>query len=93
MQVWFETESRVRFKVWDESDASRWEVPGVVQTAEPTAKPESMKYRVEVNEAPFGIAVVRRSDGEVVFNSTPPAGGQGFSGKGCGCESVQSGSV
>jgi len=81
VQVVFETKQRLRVKISNPLEA-RWEVP---ESLLPLAPGDSSLMRVEdafysfsYTSFPFGFAVTRVDDGEVVFNSTAPAGPDGF---------------
>eukprot|EP01114_Cavostelium_apophysatum_P008877 TRINITY_DN2179_c0_g1_i4.p2 TRINITY_DN2179_c0_g1~~TRINITY_DN2179_c0_g1_i4.p2 ORF type:complete len:897 (-),score=121.06 TRINITY_DN2179_c0_g1_i4:67-2757(-) len=69
IEVSMETEQRLHVKISDPNNA-RWEVPFVVQTNSST-KAANTDYSFTYTANPFGFAVTRISNGEVLFNSTP----------------------
>ncbi|KAJ5079836.1 alpha-glucosidase [Anaeramoeba ignava] len=70
LNVEYQTETRVRIKIYDPNNA-RWEVPDVIQNST-NPIPTKMEYKVEYTTNPFGIAVIRELNNEVLFNTTPP---------------------
>ncbi|KAK7508001.1 hypothetical protein BaRGS_00000966 [Batillaria attramentaria] len=66
VDVTFETESRLRFKIFDPKN-QRYEVPlNLTKTGTPVANPD---YNVTLQSNPFGILVTRKSNGAVLFDS------------------------
>eukprot|EP01028_Stygiella_incarcerata_P012292 TRINITY_DN747_c0_g1_i3.p1 TRINITY_DN747_c0_g1~~TRINITY_DN747_c0_g1_i3.p1 ORF type:complete len:655 (+),score=82.08 TRINITY_DN747_c0_g1_i3:113-2077(+) len=63
------TKNIVRVRLFSERN-DRWEVPDVVQIADPASKPSTTNYEVSMTHYPFGFSIVRVSDRVVVFNST-----------------------
>eukprot|EP01137_Pigoraptor_chileana_P037623 Opistho-2@34981 len=76
--VEYQTSKRIHVKITDPSSA-RWEVPGIVISQAPTARAADAEYDFQYTSYPFGFAIVRRSNGEALFNSTPTAS-QSFNG-------------
>ena len=73
LNVWLETNERVRIFILDPSH-SRFRVENVVNSImKPTtkAKNASMLYDFGYTTQPFGFSITRRSTGHVLFNSTP----------------------
>ncbi|OQR94692.1 lysosomal alpha-glucosidase [Achlya hypogyna] len=62
--------SRVRVRITDPAFA-RYEVPIKLHHLQPHKTHGERSYDVSVTNYPFGIAITRRSTGEVLFNSTP----------------------
>ena len=72
LDVYLETASRVRIRITDPLHA-RYEVPQyALPRATATAASASQDYVVSIEESPFGVAVVRKLDGFVMFNSSGP---------------------
>ncbi|KAL6079351.1 P-type domain-containing protein [Balamuthia mandrillaris] len=69
MNVYLETESRLRVKIFDPNN-KRWEVSNVIQS--PPCKHVALKtlYSISYTTSPFGFAITRRSNGETIFNTT-----------------------
>lgn len=67
--VMMETESRIRVKITDSAN-QRWEVPNVVKTSAPVNKPTNTNYDFSYTSKPFGFAIRRKSNNEVIFNTT-----------------------
>eukprot|EP00771_Trimastix_marina_P002616 gnl/Trimastix_PCT/3758.p1 GENE.gnl/Trimastix_PCT/3758~~gnl/Trimastix_PCT/3758.p1 ORF type:complete len:925 (+),score=327.47 gnl/Trimastix_PCT/3758:19-2793(+) len=78
MEVRMETRSRVHMKIVD-ARHRRWEVPAddVIVAPPVTHRPREMDYHVDYSTHPFGI-VITRSNGEMLFNTTPSAADQGL---------------
>jgi len=78
LEVFYETDSRLRVRIRDPSDDMRWEVPTHLFPHVPNQhhSPAARKYSVSYTSYPFGLAVTRQGlgGGEVVFNSTPVTG-------------------
>ncbi|XP_030840013.1 lysosomal alpha-glucosidase isoform X1 [Strongylocentrotus purpuratus] len=70
MDVYFETDDRLRVKIYDPSQA-RYEVP--IYTPPFTSLPSNPKYKVELSEH-FGFNVIRKASQEVIFNTTANPG-------------------
>ena len=70
--IYLESEARVRLKILDPNEP-RYEVP----YPEPqhsthgakSAKSAKTRYKVEVNEKPFSVQILRVDDGTVIFNT------------------------
>ena len=78
-----EGEFRVHVSITDKS-GSRWEIPNwLVPRNEPAVKknrlglPQESLIKISYTQNPFGFAVTRISNNEVLFNSTPSAGSAG----------------
>ncbi len=74
VEVVYETKERVRFKIFDPSH-SRFEVPQfdpALIFSGPGVTPLEALYEVSYTRSPFGLAVTRKLDGALLFNSTPP---------------------
>eukprot|EP00002_Diphylleia_rotans_P032675 TRINITY_DN687_c0_g10_i3.p1 TRINITY_DN687_c0_g10~~TRINITY_DN687_c0_g10_i3.p1 ORF type:complete len:536 (-),score=116.05 TRINITY_DN687_c0_g10_i3:219-1826(-) len=71
--VVYQTESRLRFKIYD-PNTPRFEVPGVVEEDLESFKKSQLKftpgYSVRLSIEPFSIRVTR-TDGSVMFDSSP----------------------
>lgn len=77
VNVAFETENRLRVKIFD-PDTARWEIPeSLLPLAPPAVNVGAFAYEFSYTERPFGFAVTRVDDGEVIFNSTAPVGPDG----------------
>uniref|UniRef100_A0A8C9TEK1 Maltase n=1 Tax=Scleropages formosus TaxID=113540 RepID=A0A8C9TEK1_SCLFO len=62
----------LQFKIYDPAN-KRYEVPVPLNIPPtPEADPNKRLYDVEVNEQPFGIKVIRKSTGTVIWDSTLP---------------------
>ena len=72
LNVWLETNERVRIFILDPSHP-RFRVENLVNSFEPTAKVQnaSLLYDFGYTTQPFGFSITRRSTGHVLFNSTP----------------------
>lgn len=72
--VVYQTEDIVRVRIFDPSDDQRWNVPeSLVQVQSPPEQPpETRGYNITWTSSPFGFAVIRTADNEVLFNSTSP---------------------
>ncbi|KAI3641242.1 hypothetical protein MIR68_000714 [Amoeboaphelidium protococcarum] len=79
LQVWYETDTRVHFKITD-ADSQRFEVPEYLfkrpLPSKFTVDEEEAAYKVEVVNDPFSIKVVRKSDQVVLFDTAVPANDQ-----------------
>ena len=76
LSVEYETDTRVHVKITDANKA-RFEVPESLfprPKGSPDTDKESATYEVTVNEEMFSFKVVRKSDGEAIFDSTSPGG-------------------
>eukprot|EP01114_Cavostelium_apophysatum_P008155 TRINITY_DN2046_c0_g1_i1.p1 TRINITY_DN2046_c0_g1~~TRINITY_DN2046_c0_g1_i1.p1 ORF type:complete len:921 (+),score=167.08 TRINITY_DN2046_c0_g1_i1:50-2812(+) len=71
IQVFFETQTRLHVKITDPNNPSRWQPPNIIQSLPPSTVPSNMDYDFSWTESPFGFAVTRVSNGEVLFNTTP----------------------
>eukprot|EP00026_Physarum_polycephalum_P002427 Phypoly_transcript_02433.p1 GENE.Phypoly_transcript_02433~~Phypoly_transcript_02433.p1 ORF type:complete len:897 (+),score=153.68 Phypoly_transcript_02433:115-2805(+) len=69
VEVTFQSDTTLRIKIYDPSNA-RWEVPNVNILQPPTAPPAQPLYNITFTESPFGFAVIRVSNGDVIFNTT-----------------------
>lgn len=79
VDVHFETRHRMRLRV-HEPERQRWEIPEWMLPLAPANKSlrvEDAYYRLDYTVQPFGFAVSRVEDGQVLFNSTPPVGPDG----------------
>ncbi|GAM26216.1 hypothetical protein SAMD00019534_093910 [Acytostelium subglobosum LB1] len=70
--VYFQTQQIVRIKIIDPT-TQRWEVPYVNQMPLPTNKPQFIDYNIKFQRDNFGFSITRVSNGEVLFNTSPPA--------------------
>ena len=68
LNIYLETESRVRIKIEDSKDPNRFRVPISTPTIETAST--ILDYSIETTENPFGIIIKRKSTGTVIFNST-----------------------
>jgi alpha-glucosidase len=75
VSVTYETQDRIRVKIYD-SSRTRWEVPeSFLPTSESRAPAGSLSagdlnYKFTYTQSPFGFQVMRVSDGEVIFNTS-----------------------
>jgi alpha-glucosidase (family GH31 glycosyl hydrolase) len=80
VRVVFETKQRLRVHISDPTEA-RWEIPESLLPLAPgdasVMKMEDTHYAFSYTNSPFGFAVTRRDDGEVLFNTTSPVGPDG----------------
>ncbi|XP_033124429.1 lysosomal alpha-glucosidase-like isoform X2 [Anneissia japonica] len=67
LDIYLETESRIHFKIYDPMEA-RYEVP--IPTPKVTKKAASTNYDVKFRSNPFAISIIRKSNGEAVFNTS-----------------------
>uniref|UniRef100_A0A8C5WMS8 Lysosomal alpha-glucosidase n=1 Tax=Leptobrachium leishanense TaxID=445787 RepID=A0A8C5WMS8_9ANUR len=67
LNVMFETPTRLRFTIKDPAN-KRYEVP--IPTPEVNGQASSTQYDVQFNEDPFGLIVKRKSNGQVLLNTT-----------------------
>eukprot|EP00013_Stygamoeba_regulata_P005203 CAMPEP_0177640502 /NCGR_PEP_ID=MMETSP0447-20121125/6576_1 /TAXON_ID=0 /ORGANISM="Stygamoeba regulata, Strain BSH-02190019" /LENGTH=1002 /DNA_ID=CAMNT_0019142575 /DNA_START=142 /DNA_END=3150 /DNA_ORIENTATION=- len=75
LDVWMETNDRVRVRVSDPT-LQRWQVPSeVFPHTDATTAASSPAYAFSYTENPFGFAVQRLSDNSVLFNTTPSSSG------------------
>eukprot|EP01027_Heterolobosea_sp_BB2_P018479 GEZU01026024.1.p1 GENE.GEZU01026024.1~~GEZU01026024.1.p1 ORF type:complete len:326 (+),score=53.32 GEZU01026024.1:343-1320(+) len=68
LQVFFDTETRLHVKITDANN-QRWEVPNIVQVAEPTTAPSDTAYSIQFTQSPFGFQVIRNSDSSVIWDT------------------------
>ncbi|KAJ3444263.1 acid alpha glucosidase relate [Anaeramoeba flamelloides] len=66
----YQTNNRLRVKIYDPNN-QRWEVPGVSIVENSNVMPSDMDYDVTYTTNPFGLKIVRKSDQEVLFDTTP----------------------
>lgn len=66
MDVYYETDSRLRVKIYD-ADIARYEVP--IQTPPFTSKARDPMYDIQL-ASPSGFTVTRKASKEVIFNTT-----------------------
>eukprot|EP01125_Pyxidicula_operculata_P004663 TRINITY_DN1751_c0_g3_i1.p1 TRINITY_DN1751_c0_g3~~TRINITY_DN1751_c0_g3_i1.p1 ORF type:complete len:967 (-),score=192.43 TRINITY_DN1751_c0_g3_i1:131-3031(-) len=66
--VSFETESRLRVKVFD-PNSKRWEPPSY-EKQQQVPSTTNKKYGITLNHSPFGFVVYRKDDNTVIFNTT-----------------------
>lgn len=83
LTVRIEKNTRLRVYISDHSN-SRWEVPQLLiprpKVDSPLKQVSSHELAVSYTKKPFGFSVTRISNGDVLFNSTPPDSGRnGFS--------------
>lgn len=74
VQVTFETAGRIRVNVSDPSTV-RWEIPSSILPLAPidsTINVDDLNYEFSYTPQPFGFAITRVEDGEVIFNTTAP---------------------
>ena len=74
VSVTFESEARLRVKIVD-AKQKRWEIPeDLLPLTPPTAsiKVDDCNYEFSYTVKPFGFAVTRKEDGEVIFNTSVP---------------------
>lgn len=78
VQVDFETDTRLHVKITD-ADNQRFEVPESLfkrPKSNGNTDAESAAYRFDlVNSEQFAFKVTRKSDGEVIFDTSSPGGG------------------
>lgn len=67
LDVMFETEGRLHFTLKDPAN-KRYEVP--LETPEVDSRASSALYSVHFSSKPFGLAVVRKSNGRVLLNTS-----------------------
>ena len=80
LEVFYQTEDMLRIRITDPNNP-RWEVPDVVeQSSPPPENPLQLGYRVSFTDSPFGIAVVRNSNNEMIWNTTSPSQKNQFNG-------------
>lgn len=72
VQAFFQTREVLRVQIFDPNDPGRWRVPEIIlqQSSPPVITPEQRLYTFSWTENPFGFAVVRESNGDVIFNTT-----------------------
>lgn len=68
INITYDTPDRVRIKITD-AEKDRWEVPSVILPYNISGI--NAKYEVIIDENPFGILVIRKSDGKIIFNLEP----------------------
>eukprot|EP00026_Physarum_polycephalum_P002843 Phypoly_transcript_02852.p1 GENE.Phypoly_transcript_02852~~Phypoly_transcript_02852.p1 ORF type:complete len:845 (+),score=106.60 Phypoly_transcript_02852:55-2589(+) len=71
VEVYFQTENILRIKIYD-SNNTRWEVPNVNQLQPPTDAPANLNYKITFTDKPFGFAITRLSNNDVIFNTSSP---------------------
>ncbi|CAH3034609.1 unnamed protein product [Porites lobata] len=67
LDVEFQTNDRVRFKLYD-SREKRYEVPVPMPSA--TSKASNPKYKVEFKPDPFSLKIVRKENGAILWDSS-----------------------
>jgi alpha-glucosidase (family GH31 glycosyl hydrolase) len=75
VDVTFETAARLRVKIYDANNA-RWEIPESILPLAPVNSSidvDDVNYSFSYTATPFGFAITRIDDGEVLFNTTAPA--------------------
>ena len=78
VNVAFETAQRLRVKISD-PDTARWEIPqSILPITPPDVNVGELMYSFSYTSEPFGFAVTRVDDGEVIFNTTAPLTDQGI---------------
>ena len=74
LSIRYSTKQRLRIRITDPNDATRWEVPGIsivdVEEAIEASQSSSLNYAVSVNEDEFGVSVTRKGTGEILWKST-----------------------
>ena len=76
LDVRFETDTRIHIKLSD-ADRVRFEVPESVLPrpgSSPSASRETSAYDFQLGQDPFTLRVTRKSDGEVLFDTSSPGG-------------------
>ncbi len=77
LDVDFETDTRVHVKITD-ATRQRYEVPESLfrrPTSRQSTRGHSLAYRLDINNDPFAFKVTRKSDNEVIFDTTFPGAG------------------
>jgi len=64
----------LRVKIYD-ADNSRWEISDIINKLTPSTTPFTPEYEVKFFNNPFGFAVIRVSDGSILFNTSPTGTG------------------
>ncbi|XP_076451187.1 lysosomal alpha-glucosidase-like isoform X2 [Babylonia areolata] len=68
VDVIYQTANTVRFRIFDPHN-KRYEVPMTLNTSSGTVPSEQTDYKVTLQSSPFGIQIVRRSNGVILFDS------------------------
>jgi hypothetical protein len=80
VQVMFETKQRLRVRITNPLE-ERWEIPTSLLPLAPgdpsVTKVDDTYYSFAYTDVPFGFAITRTDDHEVIFNSTAPVGPDG----------------
>lgn len=71
VEITFHDEICLRWKIYDPEKA-RYEVPVPLNLPNPPPLWGEQTYKVEINEEPFGIRVIRKDTSEVIFDSVLP---------------------
>jgi hypothetical protein len=63
-----------------DATAKRWEVPDIIETtpSSPQIVSSSADYDFVLTDYPFAFAVVRKSTGETLFNTSSPSTSHSF---------------
>jgi len=81
LSVFFDNNERLHVKIFDPTN-TRWEVPFVINDTEVQGKTGVEHYNITFTENTFGFSVIRKSNGDVIFDTsvTPstPANGLVF---------------
>lgn len=72
LTVIYHENNMLQFKI-DDPNTKRYEVPVPIKTpSSPTSTQQQRMYDVEIVNNPFGIKIIRRSSGTVIWNSQAP---------------------
>ena len=68
----FDTTERLHVKIFD-PEQQRYEVPFPKLAQAPTTKPDDPLYEVKVSKSPFAFKVIRKSNGQTLFDTSAAA--------------------